>query len=94
MVRAAILTDGPTPGEAATIAAHFAYLEGLAERGVLILAGGTQTTGAETFGITIFNTATDDEARAIMAADPAVTGGVMHAELFPYRVALIREQTL
>lgn len=88
--RAAMLTEGPTPAEQATVAAHFAYLADLTEKGVMILVGRTQTTGAETMGLAIFEAADESAARAIMAADPAVVGGVMTAEFFPYKIALMR----
>jgi uncharacterized protein YciI len=39
----------------------------------------------------ILEVETEDEALAIMNNDPAVAAGVMTAELFPYRVALIRK---
>ncbi len=87
--RHAMLTDGPTPAEAELIGQHFAYLEGLTQQGVVVLAGRTLTTDKSTFGIVIFRAASDKAARAVMAADPAVAGGVMRARLFPFRVALL-----
>ncbi len=89
--RAAMLPDGPTEQEAATVSAHFNYLKTLVEQGVVILAGRTLNTDPTSFGIVIFNAASDEAARALVDADPAVSGGVMRAELFPYRVALIAE---
>lgn len=86
--RAAMLSDGPTPEEAEVVAQHAAYLEELAERGALILAGRTQTTDASSFGLVIFRAASEDAARRIVEEDPAVKRGVMRAELFPYRVAV------
>lgn len=87
--RPAMLAEGPTEPERATVAAHFAYLEGLTAAGVVILAGRTLTTGPESFGIVVFRAESEPAAQAIMAADPAVQAGVMHATLFPYRVALL-----
>jgi len=92
--RPALLTEGPTAAEQATLGRHLAYLEELKSRGSLILAGRTLTTGPETFGIAIYEAADDTEARAIMNADPAVADGVMTAELFPYRVAVARDGSL
>ncbi len=92
--RPAMLAEGPTPEEAAIVGEHFAYLKGLTERGVVILAGRTLNTDESSFGVIVFNAASEDEARAIVEGDPAVRGGVMRAALFPYRVALIREQNV
>jgi uncharacterized protein len=87
--RPAMLTEGPTPEEAALVAAHFAYLQGLCERGVVVLAGRTLTTDERSFGIVIFRAPSEQAAQAIVAEDPAVRGGVMRAELFPYRIGLL-----
>ena len=92
--RPGMVTDGPTPREAEIVSAHFEYLKGLTAAGVMILVGRTQNTDESTFGIAIFKAETEDEARAIMQGDPAVANGVMRAELFPYRIALIREQNV
>lgn len=89
--RLEMLTAGPTEEEAAIIASHFEYLSDLARRGVLFLAGRTLTSGPESFGIAIFNAETDEEAATLMRADPAVIGGVMRAEFFPYRVAILNK---
>jgi uncharacterized protein YciI len=88
--RPAMLTDGPTPAEQATIGAHFVYLQDLTQKGVVILVGRTQTTGPETMGLCIFEADDETAARAIMEKDPAVAAGVMTATLYPYKVALMR----
>ena len=92
--RPAMLTEGPTAEETAIVGAHFARLQDLAARGIVILAGRTLNTDESGFGVVIFNADSDEQAEAIMLADPAVRGGVMRATLFPYRVALIREQNV
>lgn len=89
--RPGLLVEGPTPDEQRQLGAHFAYVRDLTDKGVMILVGRTQTTGPETFGIAIFEAADEAEARAIMEADPAVSGGLMRAELFPYEIALMRQ---
>jgi len=81
--RPAMLSEGLTAAESATMAAHFAYLERLRDAGRLILAGRTLNTDATAMGIAILGAGSDAEARAIMAADPAVRDGVMRATLFP-----------
>lgn len=83
-----------TPEEAAIIGEHFAYLQRLMAEGALILAGRTTNTDPSSFGVVIFQAADEAAARAIMQGDPAVQQGVMRAELYPYRVALIDEGNL
>ena len=85
--RPEMLTEGPTPDEAAIIEDHAAYIEKLAEEGVVRLAGRTLTTGPESFGIVILDAGSEESARRVMEMDPAVKLGVMNAELFPFRVA-------
>ena len=84
-----MLSAGPTPQEAEIVSRHFAYLEALAERGVVILAGRTLNTDESSFGIVIFQAESEEAAQAIMNGDPAVQAGVMRARLFPYRIALM-----
>ncbi|MFD2369165.1 YciI family protein [Brevibacillus sp. GCM10020057] len=67
---------------------HFHYLKNYREQGTLIMAGRTSPVDETTFGIVVFKAASLDEAREIMENDPAVVGGVMKAELFPFHVAL------
>ena len=87
--RPAMLREGPTSQESAQVAAHFAYLQEQDRLGRLILAGRTLNTDDSSFGVVIFRAADEGEARGIMLADPAVHAGVMRAELYPYRVALM-----
>ncbi len=87
--RLEMLSEGPTPEEEATVSEHFAYLQGLMAQGILILAGRTLNTDQRTFGIVIFKAASEEVARAVMNDDPAVKKGVMRAELYSYRVALL-----
>jgi len=87
--RPELLTDGPTPDEAGALEGHFAYLQDLTDRGVVLLAGRTLNTDPSNFGIVIFRAESAAAAQEIMTNDPAVAGGVMTAELFPYRVALL-----
>jgi uncharacterized protein YciI len=82
-----MLTEGPTSSELAALRAHVEHLQRLLDSGVLILAGRTQTTGPETFGIAIIRAASEDEAKAIMLSDPPVRDGVFSGELFPYSIA-------
>lgn len=79
-----------TMKEEAIVDKHFNVLQELQRDGKLILAGRTLTMDEKTFGIVILEVASEEEAQTIMKNDPAVAEGVMTAELFPYRVALIR----
>ncbi len=84
-----MLIEGPTPAESAVLDQHLAYLEQLAVEGVVLLAGRTQTRDPGTFGIVILEAGSAGEAQRIMTRDPAVREGIMRAQLFPYRIAVI-----
>lgn len=83
-----MLIEGATPEEAEIIGEHFTHLDRLTREGVAILVGRTLSTEQDTMGIVIFKARSDEEARALMQADPAVSKGVMSAKLFPFRIAL------
>ena len=89
--RAEMLSLGTTPTEDAAIEVHFAYLQEAVSQGVVLLAGRMLTTDPASFDIVILQAASEAEARAFMQADPAVSAGVMHTELYPFRVALLAE---
>jgi uncharacterized protein len=87
--RLQMLTEGPTTDEASAVKRHLEYLQGLAEAGVVLLAGRTQTADERTFGLVVFRAESEEAARRIVDGDPAVAHGVMKAELYPYRVAVL-----
>jgi len=87
--RIEMLSGALTPEEDTAIEAHYKYLKDLAKKGILILSGQTQLTDEKSFGIVIFRSDSDEYAREIMVNDPAVRHGIMHAELYPYQVALM-----
>ena len=87
--RKEMLTEGPTPEEDRFIGEHFAYLQALTEKGVVMLAGRTLNTDESSFGIVIFRAEDEKEARKIFESDPAVKGRVFKGEVFPYSVALV-----
>jgi uncharacterized protein YciI len=91
-VRREMVTEGATSEEAEIVGRHFAYLKGLTKEGVMILMGRTQNNDESTFGIAIFEAEDEAGARAIMENDPAVKNGVMTANLYPYKVALMRKE--
>jgi GNAT superfamily N-acetyltransferase/uncharacterized protein YciI len=92
--RAEMLVSGATPSESAAIGEHFSYLEALAQKGVVLLAGRTLNSDEHTFGIVIFAAGSEAEAAEIMAKDPAVERRVMKAELFPFRASLLSQNWL
>ena len=90
-VRADMLLHGTTSAEDAVIEAHFAYPQAAVVQGVVLLAGRTLTTDPASFGIVILQAASEAEAETFMRADPAVSAGIMNAELYPFRVALLAD---
>lgn len=87
--RPEMTVTGPTPDEAATINRHFSYLSDLCQRQYVILAGRTTTQDDRVFGICILRTEDQGEAERIVEGDPAVAEGVMSANLFPFRIAMM-----
>jgi uncharacterized protein YciI len=69
------------------ISEHFDHLKSLFEDRVLILAG--PETNAK-FGIVVFEAESEEKAREIMNNDPAVVKKVFSAELYPFRISLLR----
>jgi uncharacterized protein YciI len=67
---------------------HFARFQEAIKAGQLILAGRTKEPGDKIFGIAIFRASDEAAARVFMEADPAVSAGLMIAELHPFAVAL------
>ena len=82
-----------TEKENELIGIHFAYLKDLVKKKILLLAGRTvnEPMTEKDFGIAILETKTEEEARNYMENDPAVKRKLMHAELFEFSVALLRE---
>jgi uncharacterized protein len=80
-----------TDAENAVVSRHFERLAQAAKSGQLILAGRTLEPLAATFGLVIFEAASEAAARAFMQSDPAVAAGLMTATLHPYAVALQRD---
>lgn len=94
VVRPAMLTDSPTEEESAITSQHFQYLKDLTEKGVVILAGRTQTPDYGSFGLIIFNAESDEAAQTIVDNDPVVKNRIMRAELYPYRIALFNSDNV
>ena len=81
-----------TEEENQIVSDHFKRLQKGIEDGIVILAGRTLNSDKSGFGIVIFNAESDAQAETYMNQDPAVVKRVMTANLFPYRVALIKEE--
>jgi uncharacterized protein YciI len=77
----------PTDEEARIVGEHYEYLKRLRAEGRLVLAGPTALRG-DTFGLGVFDQDDRAEVEAIVAADPAVKGGIMTAEIRPFRIAV------
>ncbi|MFZ0479202.1 MAG: YciI family protein [Terriglobales bacterium] len=88
LIRGDMLLAGPTPQEQAVVAEHFAYLQDLTAKGLVILVGRTLTTDENTMGLAVFRAESEDAARQIMNGDPAVKKGMMTATLYPFKVVL------
>jgi uncharacterized protein len=88
LVRGDMLRTGPSELEQAVVAEHFAYLQDLNSRGTIIFVGRTLNTDETTMGLAVFRAESDEAARQIMNADPAVKKGVMTATLYPFKVVL------
>lgn len=86
------VTEGPTPEEAETVSRHFPSLERLSEKGTMILVGRTQNADENTIGLAIFEAEDESAARKIMENDPAVVGGVLRANLYSHKIALMHSQ--
>lgn len=85
--RLEMLSKGPTADEARVLTEHSNYLEGLAARGVVMLAGRTTNNDETTVGIVIVNAPSEAAAQEIMERDPFVKNSLMTASLLPFRVA-------
>jgi uncharacterized protein YciI len=77
--------DSMSAEEADTMDRHLAYLRGLQGEKRLVLAGPC-LDGA--FGVVLLRAQSDDDARALMANDPAVCSGIMQAELHRFKISL------
>jgi uncharacterized protein YciI len=85
--------DAWTERDERIVEEHFAQLERLLVEGRLVLAGRTLTIGPSAMGLVILEAGSEEEARELMESDATVREGIMTAELFPYRVGLIRSRS-
>jgi uncharacterized protein YciI len=87
--RLAMLTEGATDEEKALAARHWAYSQDLLAKNIMVFAGRTLVTTADSLAICVIRTKSEEEARAVMEGDPAVKGGVFRARLFPFQPMLM-----
>ena len=73
------------------VSRHFTRLADAAKTGQVIFAGRTTEPLDSTFGLVVFEAASEAAARQFMESDPAVVAGVMSATLHPYALALQRK---
>jgi uncharacterized protein YciI len=87
-----LYSDGNwTPEDNAAIGRHLERFKEAVKTGQLIMAGRTMEAGEKGFGIAIFEADDEAAARAFMDADPAVTAGIMTADVHPFAVVLQRK---
>jgi len=77
-----------TESEHEIISQHFLRLKKFCEEGIVFTAGKTEDDKG--FGIVIFSAENEEKAIQFMKEDPAVKQGIMNAEVFLYRTALVR----
>ena len=80
--------DDATPDEERVIGSHFQYLKRLLAEGKLLIAGPCEDAS---MGLAVLECENQEEARSILAADPAIQGRVFTGEIKPYRVSLFRK---
>ena len=73
---------------------HFNRLKDDMEKGIVILAGRTTNMDKSGIGIVIFNMASKDEAKKYMNQDPAVKASIMKAEVFSYKIEIIKQKNI
>ena len=91
LIERLLKTENWNKREEEIVEKHFKNLEKLLKEKVLVLAGKTEGLNEKTFGIVIIETYNKEEAESIMKNDPAVKEGIMTAELYPYKIALMRK---
>ena len=81
----------PDEEEAKIMSDHYHYLKSLLEQKKLYLAGPTLIT-EDPFGLIIFDTETEEEARILLENDPSIIAGIQKiVDLRPIRLSLTRK---
>jgi uncharacterized protein len=89
--RPAMLSEGATDAECMLAGQHWAYSQELLRRGLIVFAGRTMDTTADSFAFCVVRADSEAAARAAMEGDPAVSGGVFQARLYPFQPMLMGE---
>ena len=80
--------ENQTDEENKIISDHFLYLKKLLNENILILAGPEANAK---FGVSVFEAESEEEAWKIVNNDPAVINKVFTAEIYPFRVSLLKK---
>jgi uncharacterized protein YciI len=90
--RLEMFTSGPTDAERSSAAEHWIYSQQLLRKGVVVFSGrAIERTSEGAFAIVVIRADSEDDARALMNADPAVRSGIFRARLFPFQPMLMGE---
>ncbi|KFF16915.1 YciI family protein [Flavobacterium hydatis] len=73
---------------------HMANIGKLAKEGKLVVAGPFMKNDKNYRGIYIFNVATIEEAKELVATDPAINANLLEAELIPWYATAALQETL
>ncbi|MEO8237195.1 MAG: YciI family protein [Flavobacterium sp.] len=73
---------------------HMANINKLAKEGKLVVAGPFMKNDRNYRGIYVFNVETIEEAKALVATDPAIQANLLEAELTPWYATAALQETL
>jgi uncharacterized protein YciI len=79
-----------TPAEQALMETHYAYWKDLFAKGVCVF-GGPVLDPKGVYGVLAVEAASEDEARALAAADPAVKAGLIRTEVAEMRAVFLHK---
>ena len=79
-----------SPAEQARMDAHYVYWKDLFDKGVCVF-GGPVLDPKGVYGVLAVEAASEDEARALAAADPAVKAGLIHTEVAEMRAVFLHK---
>ncbi len=83
--------DQMLPEEEAAMQAHAAYYKQLVSENKIILYGPCLDRA---FGIAVFDAASLEDVRQLVASDPAIKQGVMAPDIHPFHIAFLRQSKL
>ncbi|MGB7337379.1 MAG: YciI family protein [Phototrophicaceae bacterium] len=84
----ATMFDTLSAAEQAVLADHTAYRQQLLHDEIAILVGASTIQDQQTIAMIFFEASDDEAANRIMVDDPAVSGRLMRACLYPHRMSL------